>query len=57
MGRYRGIKSTFGELLLMADERLRPRGFTELSGVCTTAQARGNGYARALALAIASVIL
>jgi predicted GNAT family acetyltransferase len=57
MGRYRGIKSAFGELLSMAGERLRLRGFTEVSGVCTMAQARGNGYARALVLAIAGTIL
>ena len=55
MGRYRGIRSEAGALLAMAGERLRLKGFTEVSAVCTTPEARGKGYGRALVTAIASM--
>lgn len=56
MGRYRGIRSKAGALLAMAGERLRLKGFTEVSAVCTTPEARGRGYGRALVSAIASMV-
>ncbi len=48
LGAFWGIKEN-GRLMAMAGERLRPAGFTELSGVCTHPDARGRGYARRLA--------
>lgn len=56
MGRYRGIRSQAGALLAMAGERLRLKDFTEVSAVCTTPEARGRGYARALVSAMASLV-
>lgn len=56
LGRYRGIRSQAGALLAMAGERLRLNGFTEVSAVCTTPEARGRGYGRVLVLAIASMV-
>ena len=37
-----------GRLVTMAGERMRPEGFTEVSGVCTHPDWRGRGYAGAL---------
>ena len=43
-GDFYGIRDSTGDLVAMAGERFRPaRGFTELSGVCTAASARGRG--------------
>jgi predicted GNAT family acetyltransferase len=56
MGRYRGIRSQAGALLAMAGERLRLKGFTEVSAVCTAPEARGRGYGQALVSAIASMV-
>jgi predicted GNAT family acetyltransferase len=56
MGRYRGIRSQAGALLAMAGERLRLKGFTEVSAVCTTPEARGQGYGRVLVSAVASLV-
>lgn len=47
MGNYYGVRAG-GALVAMAGERLRLPGWTEVSGVCTSEQARGKGYARAL---------
>lgn len=47
MGRFIGVKDK-GRLLAMAGERLRPQGFTEVSGVCTHPAYRGRGYAGGL---------
>lgn len=47
LGAFWGIKED-GRLMAMAGERLKPAGFTELSGVCTHPDARGRGYARKL---------
>lgn len=49
-GEFYGVRDTAAgssaELLAMAGERFRPApGLTELSGVCTAAQARGRGLA------------
>lgn len=48
MGRYIGVRAEDGRLAAMAGQRLRPRGFTELSAVCTDPAFRGRGYAAAL---------
>lgn len=37
-----------GRLVAMAGERMKPDGFTEVSGVCTHPDHRGRGYAAAL---------
>ena len=47
MGRFIGVRER-GRLIAMAGERLRPEGFTEVSGVCTHPDARGRGLARRL---------
>lgn len=46
-----------GELVAMAGERMKPDGFTELSGVCTHPDHRGHGYAAALSRQVAGRIL
>jgi predicted GNAT family acetyltransferase len=48
MGRYCGIRSSDGNLIAMAGERLKPDTFTEISAVCTDARFRGRGHARTL---------
>ncbi len=45
MGAYYGIRSASGQLIAMGGERLKPTGYSELSGVCTHPDHRGNGYA------------
>ncbi|MDM7830614.1 GNAT family N-acetyltransferase [Cellulomonas edaphi] len=52
MGTYRGIRRD-GRLLAMAGERMRPEGATEVSAVCTDPEARGQGLASRLVLAVA----
>lgn len=44
MGRYVGVRSG-GRLVAMAGERMKPPGWTEVSGVCTHPEARGRGLA------------
>jgi ribosomal protein S18 acetylase RimI-like enzyme len=44
MGRYVGARSR-GRLVAMAGERMKPPGWTEVSGVCTHPDARGRGLA------------
>ena len=41
----------------MAGERMKPPGFTEVSGVCTHPDFRGRGYAEALSRLVAGRIL
>jgi len=41
----------------MAGERMKPDGYTEVSGVCTHPDHRGRGYARALMRHVAQRIL
>jgi predicted GNAT family acetyltransferase len=41
----------------MAGERMKPVGFTEVSGVCTHPDHRGRGYAAALMAHVARAIL
>ncbi len=55
LGTFLGIEQD-GRLLAMAGERMKPDGFTEISGVCTHPDARGRGYARALISAVADAI-
>lgn len=55
LGTFLGIKQD-GRLVAMAGERMKPDGFTEISGVCTHPDARGRGYARALISAVAEAI-
>lgn len=47
LGTYLGIREN-GKLVAMAGERLKVRGFTEVSGVCTHPEHTGKGYARTL---------
>ncbi|NIP14067.1 MAG: GNAT family N-acetyltransferase [Pseudomonadales bacterium] len=49
MGRYVGARID-GRLVAMAGERMKPPGWTEISGVCTHPEARGRGLARRLVL-------
>lgn len=44
MGCYLGVRDA-GRLVAMAGERMKPPGWVEISGVCTHAAARGQGYA------------
>jgi len=55
LGSFWGIKEG-GRLVAMAGERLKPPGFTEVSGVCTHPDARGRGYARKLSSFVAREI-
>lgn len=56
LGPFVGVKRD-GELIAMAGRRLRVDGFTELSGVCTHPDHRGQGYAAALSRRVVSEIL
>jgi predicted GNAT family acetyltransferase len=47
LGAFVGVRVD-GELVAMAGERMRPPGFTEVSGVCTRPRFRGRGYAAGL---------
>jgi ribosomal protein S18 acetylase RimI-like enzyme len=55
MGTYLGLRVD-GRLIAMAGERLHPRGWTEISAVCTDAEFRGRGYAGRLVRAVGAVI-
>ncbi len=55
LGGFWGIRRD-GRLVAMAGERMKQPGFTEISGVCTHPDARGNGYARLLSLFVAGRI-
>ena len=56
LGQFVGVKHE-GRLVAMAGERLRPAGFTEVSGVCTHPDFRGRGYAGGLMRHVTGVIL
>lgn len=56
LGPFIGVKRD-GELVAMAGSRLRVDGFTELSGVCTHPDHRGQGYAAALSRLVVGEIL
>jgi hypothetical protein len=57
LGEFVGVKGPDGALLAMAGERMKPVGFTEVSGVCTAPDHRGRGYAGALMRVVAGRIL
>jgi ribosomal protein S18 acetylase RimI-like enzyme len=57
MGGYFGFRATDGTLIAMAGERLKPKGFTEISAVCTDPKYRGRGHAKALVSFLAARIL
>ena len=57
LGDFVGVKDSAGRLIAMAGERMKPRGFTEVSGVCTHPDHRGRGYAGALMRVVAARIL
>jgi hypothetical protein len=56
LGDFVGVKQS-GCLIAMAGERMKPDGFTEVSGVCTHPDWRGRGYAAALIRVVAGRIL
>ena len=56
LGDFFGVKID-GRLVAMAGERMKPDGFTEVSGVCTHPDHRGQGYAGALMHLVSSRIL
>jgi predicted GNAT family acetyltransferase len=55
MGTFLGIRIG-GRLAAMAGERMRFPGYTEVSGVCTHPEFRGQGLARRLSAAVAARI-
>ncbi|MFI2369122.1 GNAT family N-acetyltransferase [Streptomyces sp. NPDC018833] len=56
LGTYLGIREK-GTLVAMAGERLRPPGWTEISAVSTTPEARGRGHAARLVSALVARIV
>jgi len=56
LGDFIGVKQD-GRLVAMAGERMKPAGFTELSGVCTLPDHRGRGYAGGLMRIVTARIL
>ncbi|HWM61014.1 MAG TPA: GNAT family N-acetyltransferase [Rhizomicrobium sp.] len=56
LGDFIGVKQN-GKLVAMAGERMKPQGFTEVSGVCTHPEHRGRGYAGGLMRIVAQRIL
>lgn len=56
LGDFFGVKLD-GTLIAMAGERMKPEGFTEVSGVCTHPDHRGRGYAGALMRHVATRIV
>lgn len=55
LGDFIGVRQD-GLLVAMAGERMKPEGFTEVSGVCTHPDWRGRGYAGALMRVVAARI-
>lgn len=56
MGDYIGIKVD-GKLVAMGGERMKPEGYTEVSGICTHPDHRGRGYAKAITGYVTNAIL
>ena len=52
LGNFIGVREG-GRLIAMAGERMKPAGFTEVSGVCTHPDHRGRGLAGALMAVVA----
>ncbi|QNP68684.1 GNAT family N-acetyltransferase [Streptomyces roseirectus] len=57
LGTYLGVRDGSGTLVAMAGERLRPPGWTEISAVCTSPEARGQGHAARLVAALTARVL
>jgi predicted GNAT family acetyltransferase len=55
LGTFVGIRDG-GKLVAMAGERIRPLGYTEVSGVCTDTDYRGRGLAGTLVRAVVANI-
>ena len=56
LGDFVGVRID-GRLVAMAGERMKPTGFTEVSGVCTHPDFRGRGYAGGLMRLVAERII
>jgi predicted GNAT family acetyltransferase len=56
LGDFVGVRAG-GQLVAMAGERMKPDGFTEVSGVCTHPDHRGCGYAATLMRQVTARIL
>jgi GNAT superfamily N-acetyltransferase len=56
LGDFFGVRHD-GRLIAMAGERMKPDGFTEVSGVCTHPDHRGHGLAGALMSVVADAII
>ena len=56
LGGFIGVRID-GRLAAMAGERMKPEGFTEVSGVCTHPDFRGRGLGAALSRVVANRIL
>lgn len=56
LGDFIGVRQD-GRLVAMAGERMKPDGFTEVSGVCTHPDWRGRGYAAGLMRVVTARIL
>ena len=56
LGDFIGVKRD-GRLIAMAGERMKPAGFTEVSGVCTHPDFRGQGLAGGLMRIVTERIL
>lgn len=56
LGGFVGVRLD-GRLAAMAGERMKPQGFTEVSGVCTHPDHRGRGYASGLMRLVARGVL
>ena len=56
LGDFYGIRES-GRVVAMAGERMKPEGFTEVSGVCTHPDHRGRGYAGLLMRLVAARIV
>jgi ribosomal protein S18 acetylase RimI-like enzyme len=55
MGTYLGVREG-GRLIAMAGERMKPEGYTEVSGVCTDPEFRGRRLAETLVRAVTGEI-
>lgn len=56
LGHYIGVRDAVGQLVAMAGERARLRGWTEISAVCTHPDHRGRGLAAALVMQLVEEI-
>ena len=56
MGRYIGIRKD-GELVSMGGERMKPKGYVEISGICSHPEHREKGYGAAISGILTNAIL